>query len=104
MAATALLALSLASVALAQYVWLDDKGVKQYSDVPPPASVPGKRILKAPGLSSRPAYSTGGAAATGEDNGAANAAPNIAEKNADFMKRKIEQADKDKKNGCGSQR
>jgi hypothetical protein len=59
--------------------------------------VPGNRILKAPGVSSHPAYSTGGSAPTGEDNGAAKAAPNIAEKNADFMKRKIEQADKDKK-------
>ncbi|MBS0307625.1 MAG: DUF4124 domain-containing protein, partial [Proteobacteria bacterium] len=36
--------------AMAQYIWLDDKGVKQYSDTPPPASVPKKRILKEGGM------------------------------------------------------
>ena len=41
--------LSMAS-AHAQYVWVDEKGLKQYSDRAPPASVPLKRILKAPGL------------------------------------------------------
>ena len=47
---TVALALSLgASAALAQYIWLDSKGVKQYSDRPPPPSVPTSKILKAPG-------------------------------------------------------
>jgi hypothetical protein len=96
MTVTTLLALSMASAALAQYVWLDDKGVKQYSDVPPPASVPAKRILKAPGLSAHPSYSYDAPVAAGEDS-TAKAAPTIAEKNADFMKRKIELAEKDKK-------
>ena len=31
---------------LAQYVWLDEKGVKQFSDQPPPPSVPKNKILK----------------------------------------------------------
>jgi len=35
--------------ALAQYVWLDDKGAKQFSDQPPPPSVPKNKILKFPG-------------------------------------------------------
>ena len=37
---TAALALaSFATAAVAQYVWLDEKGTKQFSDMPPPASV-----------------------------------------------------------------
>ena len=99
-AATALLALSFASAALAQYVWLDDRGVKQYSDVPPPASVPAKRILKAPGLSTHPSYATDVPAAAGEDNGTTKVAPTTAEQNADFMKRKIAQAENDKKSAA----
>jgi len=96
MTVTTLLALSMASAALAQYVWLDANGVKQYSDVPPPASVPAKRILKAPGLSAHPSYSSDAPVAAGEDS-TAKAAPTIAEKNAEFMKRKIELAEQDKK-------
>jgi hypothetical protein len=34
---------------MAQYMWIDDKGIKQLSDRPPPPNVPEKRILKAPG-------------------------------------------------------
>ena len=33
----------------AQHVWVDEKGVKQYSDMAPPTSVPTNRILKSPG-------------------------------------------------------
>ena len=31
--------------AMAQFVWLDDKNVKHYSDLPPPPSIPNTRIL-----------------------------------------------------------
>ena len=41
-------ALGFATAAMAQYVWVDDKGVKQFSDMPPPASVLKNRILKQP--------------------------------------------------------
>src|SRR5471030_2362506 len=47
LAGGALLALS--AQALAQYIWLDEKGIKHLSDRPPPPSVPDQRILKAPG-------------------------------------------------------
>lgn len=40
------------AAAHAQYLWIDDKGVKQFSDRPPPPNVPDKRILKAPGKAS----------------------------------------------------
>ena len=32
--------------AMAQYAWLDEKGNKQFSDQPPPVSVPNNKILK----------------------------------------------------------
>jgi ribosomal protein L17 len=87
------------STAFAQYVWLDDRGVKQYSDMPPPASVPANRILKQPGSASRAAapandkVETVAPAAAQKD----KAPMTTAEKNADFLKRRAEQADKEKK-------
>ena len=38
-----------ASLAQAQYVWINEKGLKELSDRPPPPSVPLKNILKQPG-------------------------------------------------------
>jgi hypothetical protein len=43
----------LATPAMAQYVWRDEKGVMQLSDRPPPPSVPLSRILKTPGKTTR---------------------------------------------------
>jgi hypothetical protein len=79
-----------AAPALAQYMWLDEKGVKQLSDRPPPPSVPDKRILKAPG---KPTFNPN---APAEDDGAPaadaaaqpKAAPTLAERNADYNKRR----------------
>src|SRR5687767_2366081 len=36
------------ALAQAQWVWVNEKGIRQYTDQPPPASVPPSRILKAP--------------------------------------------------------
>lgn len=86
--------------AQAQYVWLDEKGNKQYSDMPPPNSVPKSKILKAPGGVAKPAT------AAAEDKPASSASESTpklekpvttASKNEDFNKRKAEQAEKDKK-------
>ena len=52
----------------AQYVWLNDKGVKQYSDMPPPAAVPNQRILKSPGPATRAYTNTQGPASAGSGN------------------------------------
>jgi len=106
--AAAFFMLGLCASAGAQYVWIDSKNVKQYSDQPPPASVPNNRILKTP--RNRPAVniseSTPNGAASGANTGAGAAsaaaakpkAPmSTAEQNADFNKRKIEQTEKDKK-------
>lgn len=94
--------MALAALAHAQYVWVDDKGLKQYSDRPPAPSVPLKRILKAPGLEQQQREAAAAAAAP-EDGAAATpapkAAPGMAELNADFRKRKAEEAEKERKAG-----
>lgn len=99
--------LSLSTAAFAQYVWLDEKGGKQYSDMPPPASVPKSRVLKEPGQYRSTAQND----QTVTDENAP--APTVkkekspmttAEKNTDFQKRKIEQAEKEKKAADESKR
>ena len=53
----ALLMVAAASAA-AQFVWIDASGIRQYSDRPPPASIPKNKILKEPSVelrSNRPA-------------------------------------------------
>jgi hypothetical protein len=88
-----------AGAAMAQYVWLDAKGVKQYSDMPPPASVPNSKILKSPGSASQPAAPSESTTASNDENGTEKtpkAPPSLADKNADFQKRRAEQAEKDK--------
>jgi type IV secretory pathway VirB10-like protein len=94
--AAALCALGMSTVASAQYIWLDSNGVRQYSDTPPPVSVPLNRILKQPGpgtTSKLPPVTE-----TTDDNPAAakaDAPLTTAEKNAEEKKRKLEQAEKD---------
>ena len=95
--AAALALLGIATSALAQFVWLDEKGVKQYSDMPPPASVPNKRILKTPGHSLPRGNDAEEADAGADSKPDAKAPPTIADQNAAFQKRKVEQAEKDKK-------
>ncbi|MFZ6642115.1 DUF4124 domain-containing protein [Undibacterium sp. TC4M20W] len=90
------MSLAFCAVAHAQYVWIDDKGNKQFSDMPPPKSVPKDKILKAPGGAKAPA-------AEDKTSSASQAAPKLekpvtlATKNEDFNKRRAEQAEKDKK-------
>ena len=85
--------LSVSSVALAQYVWLDEKGFKQFSDQPPPASVPKNKILKFPG---RTIDNSGDDADTDQIK-AAKPPETVAEKEAAFKKRRDEMAAKAKK-------
>ncbi|MBP1203034.1 pyruvate/2-oxoglutarate dehydrogenase complex dihydrolipoamide acyltransferase (E2) component [Duganella sp. 1411] len=101
-----LLALGLPRAALAQYIWIDDKGIKQLSDRPPPPSVPAKRILKAPGKTAfnpnaSPAEAdTGGPAADGAERAAAavpKAPPTVAEREAAFNQRRAERAAAERK-------
>jgi hypothetical protein len=83
--ACALLAAAGSGAALAQHVWLDAKGVKQYSDMPPPAGTPANRVLQSPGLLTAPAAPEKAAA------------PTVAERNAAFEKRRLEQAERENK-------
>lgn len=105
--ACALLAAACAAPALAQapYIWVDEKGMKQLSDQPPPPSVPPERILRQPRnaqVAPAPA-GTGDPAATAAaptaDSGKTDAdgkpkrPPTLAERNADFGKRQAEAAE-----------
>jgi hypothetical protein len=90
----------------AQYVWLNEQGVKQFSDQPPPSSVPKNRILKNPGMPTPPPSSSYGAASASAAASAPDAAKapekdkgpmTTAEREAEYRKRKAEQAEKEKK-------
>jgi hypothetical protein len=93
LATAALMTLSVPGAAFAQYVWFDEKGVKQYSDMPPPPSVPTSRIIK---QSAQSAAEPPSAAITGTTTPAPREMT-TAEKNAEFRKRRAEQAEKEKK-------
>lgn len=86
---------SSAALAQARYVWIDEHGVKQFSDTPPPANVPDKNIIKQPKRGA-PSSSSDTSAASSSDTKPA-AAATTADKEADYNKRKAEQAAKDKK-------
>lgn len=86
--------------AFAQYVWLDDHGVKQFSDGPPPASVPQNRILKqphAPAANYSPASKDSDKPVDASADSAPKGPPTQADKEADYKKRHEEQAAKQKK-------
>jgi hypothetical protein len=97
------LAIGLSAPASAQYIWLDKNNVKHYSDTPPPKDIPNKRILKSPrgGMQAKninESSSDSAAASNGSASTAKKQAPlSTAEKNADYNKRKMEQAEKNKK-------
>lgn len=101
--AAALLAIS--TQALAQYLWIDEKGIKQLSDRPPPPNIPEKNILKAPG---KPLFNPNAPAPDEQAADAAEpkarAAPTLGERNADFNKRKAEAAQAAQKNADEAKR
>lgn len=82
--ATLLLA---STAARAQYAWIDEKGVHQYSDKPPPPDTPQANILKMP----RPSMPS--TPATSATTAASKPPPGLAEREADYVKRHAE-ADK----------
>lgn len=92
-ALAALALLSACAGAMAQYVWTDEKGVRQYSDRPPPASVPANRILRGPGVAPPSSAAIPAPAA----DAATRPAPSVADRNAEFNKRRAERAEKEKK-------
>jgi len=89
------LLLAVAAPAMAQYIWIDAKGVKQLSDRAPPPDVPANRILKAPG---KPMFNPNAPTPDSEESSdtqepKARTAPTLAERNADFAKRQKQAAE-----------
>ena len=82
-----------ASLAQAQYVWVDDKGIKQYSDRAPPGSTPVKNILKSPSPIKDPVVELDPLLATKPS---VKAPASLAEREADYRKRSEEKAKADK--------
>ncbi|MBR7798619.1 DUF4124 domain-containing protein [Undibacterium fentianense] len=80
---------------LGQYVWLNEKGVKQYSDSPPPKSVPREKIIKSPGNAPK-ATEVATVSERNESNKLEKPAT-IASKNEDFNKRKVAREEAEKK-------
>lgn len=103
--APAVAALTLAlltPLTFAQYVWTDEKGVRQFSDTPPPATVPQHRILKQPAAAAQ--REPAAAAATAGAPASAKTPLSTAERNADFNKRRMEQAELEKKTAQEAER
>ena len=85
------------TVAHAQYAWIDEKGVRHYSDQPPPTSTPDAKILKTPrGLQRAPAADAS-APAPAAPAAPAKAAPTLADREADYKKRQAATGEADKK-------
>lgn len=97
--------LMISNIAMAQYIWLNEKGIKQYSDTPPPKSVPRDKILKSPFGSTRPTTSTANQNATesATDNPKIEKPVTTASKNEDFNKRKLAREEADKKSAAQKQ-
>jgi len=95
------LALVCANTAFAQYIWLNDKGVKQYSDQPPPKSVPKDKIVKSPFGLARSTENTNSEPKSNDANKSEiekiEKPVTLAKKNEDFNKRKIAKEEADKK-------
>jgi hypothetical protein len=95
--------LAAVSVAQAQYVWVDSKGVRQFSDRPPPTDVPLNKIIKAPNLPKAALIPTEAPAAAAASASAAASDPKaklpqtLAEKNAEFKKRQKEKEEQEEK-------
>lgn len=98
----AALLLAVTPLAMSQYMWIDDKGIKQFSDRPPPPNVPEKRILKAPG---KPLFNPNAVEPEpAADTAAAKPAPTLADRNADFNQRKADAAEAAKQAAASAQR
>ncbi|MFZ6800225.1 DUF4124 domain-containing protein [Undibacterium sp. Di24W] len=95
------LALVCANTAFAQYIWLNDIGIKQYSDKPPPKSVPKDKIIKTPFGLARNTESSASEPKNNDGNKSEiekiEKPVTLAKKNEEFNKRKIAKEEADKK-------
>lgn len=96
-------ALLLASAfAQAQFAWIDEKGVRHYSDQPPPPNTPDAKILKMPRGMVQPAPAATAAPAAAPTPPTKPPAT-LAEREADYAKRHALAAANDKKAAAESQ-
>ena len=95
--AAAVVLLACTTLAQAQYIWINEKGVKEYSDRSPPPSIPLKNILKAPGGVPTAADAPSTATPAAATPSAGKPAPPLADRNADYNKRLKDQAEQAKK-------
>jgi len=86
-----------ANLSHAQFVWIDEKGVKQFSDRSPPSNIPTKNILKAPRGQTSASSDTAATPAA-----AAPGSSSVADREADYKKRQLAKADADKKTASDS--
>lgn len=80
----------------AQWAWRDANGTVQYSDTPPPSSVPQHRIVKQPGIAADtmpPSAASSPSPSAETETGT----PSWAERNAEFMKRREQRIEEEKK-------
>lgn len=89
-----------AGLCQAQYAWIDERGVRQYSDRPPPPSTPPKNILRQPGgVPDSLEAQTPAQTPSADDiaNQAPKGPPTLAERNIDYAKRSKANAEREKK-------
>jgi type IV secretory pathway VirB10-like protein len=88
-------------IAQAQYVWIDAKGQKTFSDQPPPANIPLDKILRSPKKAPEKFELVDPNAPKPAEPVAAKpekpAQPTLAERNAEFKKRQMERAEAEAK-------
>ena len=89
----------MASLAQAQYIWVDEKGVKQYSDRAAPGSTPVKKILKSPSPIKNP-VDGGSSAPVPRQATAAKVSTSVLDREVDYRKR---QADKQKADAAAAE-
>lgn len=92
-----IVSLLLSNIAVAQYIWLNDKGVKQYSDTPPPKSVPRDKIIKTPAGNVRGTANSAASSETNPDADKLEKPVTLTSKNEDFNKRKLAREEAEKK-------
>lgn len=93
------------SVAHAQYSWIDAKGVRHFSDRPPPPSIPPHKILKAPGRAAAPSYASAAEPAPAAEPAAPARGPQtLAQREEAYQARKKMQEEQEKKDRAQAQR
>lgn len=92
-------------LAHAQYSWIDAKGVRHFSDRPPPPTTPPHKILKAPGRSVPPAQPAADEPAPGADAPAPAKGPKtLAQREEEYRARTRLREEQDKKDAAEAQR